>query len=78
MKAFPNMTNNQGMDLRDYFAVRMMQHLLLVDAVLDVQALAEEAYAIADIMLEARETTKHEHQTQGAPAGGSTADPSSW
>ena len=28
MKAFPNMTNQQGMDLRDYFAAQAMQAII--------------------------------------------------
>jgi len=28
MKAFPNMTNQQGMDLRDYFAAKAMEGLI--------------------------------------------------
>jgi len=28
MKAFPNMTNQQGMDLRDYFAAQAMNGLI--------------------------------------------------
>jgi hypothetical protein len=28
MKAFPNMTSQQGMDLRDYFAAQAMQAML--------------------------------------------------
>jgi len=35
MKAFPNMTTQQGMDLRDYFAVQMMQALIQASASLD-------------------------------------------
>lgn len=29
MKAFPNVTNQQGMDLRDYFAAKAMQSILM-------------------------------------------------
>ena len=109
MKAFPNMTNQQGMDLRDYIAVRVLETLLKnsttlgndndysfehaiwcgVNSEIDLldgtnrkytwaRYYAEEAYVIADTMMKARETTKNEHEAPSAPAGGSTADPSSW
>ncbi len=65
MKAFPNMTNQQGMDLRDYFAARAMQSIVLTlkgaelgvdkgEITQDTYRTARCAYAIADTMLEAR------------------------
>ena len=64
MKAFPNMTNQQGMDLRDYFAAKAMQSLI-VDPVVN-ETIEEEgvdhpgftaylAYKVADAMMKARE-----------------------
>jgi hypothetical protein len=60
MKAFPvsNMTglNQQGMDLRDYFAAKAMsvflekRNLLCRD-----DLIAQDAYALADAMMKARE-----------------------
>jgi hypothetical protein len=58
MKAFPDshMCNNEGMDLRDYFAAKAMQALVtgqMHDA--DHWHLeAMTAYEIADSMMEAR------------------------
>jgi hypothetical protein len=61
MKAFPlsNMTglNQQGMDLRDYFAAKALPVLLNADTHRwgDYHALhAEEAYKFADAMMKAR------------------------
>lgn len=61
MKAFPTLADNghaqtqDGMDLRDYFAVRLMPYLLSADIPgEDVWQIAEEAYAIADAMIEVR------------------------
>jgi len=34
MKAFPNMTGQQGMDLRDYFAAKVLQSLINASATL--------------------------------------------
>jgi hypothetical protein len=57
MKAFPlsNMTglNQQGMDLRDYFAAKAMQ-TILSDG-LDPKDTAAFAYEYADAMMKARE-----------------------
>jgi hypothetical protein len=62
MKAFPNVTNQQGMDLRDYFAAKAMQGMLAHTGVvygktasLDDSAGAIRAYEIADKMMKARE-----------------------
>ena len=58
MKAFPNMTNQQGMDLRDYFAAHAMQGLIhhfdfgtFRD---DPLRVARWAYTEADAMMKAR------------------------
>ena len=64
MKAFPNVTGEKGMDLRDYFAAKAMQ-AMIVDPVIN-QTIEEEgvnhaeftaylAYKVADAMMEARE-----------------------
>jgi hypothetical protein len=58
MKAFPNMTGQQGMDLRDYFAAKAMQGNIAAspaDTFLDVKVCAEWAYSVADAMMKARE-----------------------
>lgn len=57
MKAFPNMTNQQGMDLRDYFAAKAMTGGMWIS---DTQGNtyerdAQECYKIADAMMKARE-----------------------
>lgn len=57
MKAFPNVTNQQGMDLRDYFAAKAMQGLLSglqKGQEAQVPLVPTAAYQIADLMLEAR------------------------
>jgi hypothetical protein len=56
MKAFPNMTNQTGMDLRDYFAAKAMQGYMsrtLIDG-FDEDVIAEMSYKVADAMMEAR------------------------
>lgn len=56
MKAFPNMTGEKGMDLRDYFAAKAMQGFASdPDWASDAEATAEIAYLWADAMMEARE-----------------------
>jgi hypothetical protein len=66
MKAFPNMTNQQGMDLRDYFAAKAMQALVNNKAVNQTvkevknpdvlpKLVSGMAYEIADAMMKARE-----------------------
>lgn len=63
MKAFPQgTTNSGGMELRDYFATRVMQSFLSQQKTLDaisenritVDKLAENCYNMADLMMEAR------------------------
>jgi len=59
MKAFPNMTNQQGMDLRDYFAAKAMTGGMWIA---DTQGNtyerdARECYKIADAMMKARDET---------------------
>jgi hypothetical protein len=59
MKAFPNMTNEKGMDLRDYFAAKAMQGLLSgmdKGQELQVPFVPIVAYKVADMMMEARES----------------------
>ena len=57
MKAFPNVSNQQGMDLRDYFAAKAMTGGMWIA---DTQGNtyerdARECYKIADAMMKARE-----------------------
>ena len=51
-KAFPNVTNEKGMDLRDYFAGQVIG-MFTGSSTWDERAAA--AYAIADAMMKARE-----------------------
>jgi hypothetical protein len=64
MKAFPNMTNEKGMDLRDYFAAAALQGLLanpkLQEQILKTGGafggwIEDAAYGWADAMMKARE-----------------------
>ena len=61
MKAFPlsNMTglNQQGMDLRDYFAAVAMQAYLTGDYDLYPHKIPQKAYEMADAMMKARDET---------------------
>lgn len=64
MKAFPNNTNQQGMDLRDYFAAKVMQSFLANRTIFEtvnekevLEAVIGSAYQIADAMVEARKKT---------------------
>jgi hypothetical protein len=60
MKAFPNLdfhTLNQGMDLRDYFAAKVMQELVKVWVETDIvspEMITKDAYKIADAMMKVR------------------------
>ena len=60
MKAFPNVTNEKGMDLRDYFAAKAMQ-VFLAEKKSDGELLwnmsdaAEISYEMADYMMKAKE-----------------------
>ena len=42
MKAFPNVSNQQGMDLRDYFAAKAMQAMIQNSALLKDQSTLPE------------------------------------
>jgi hypothetical protein len=44
---------HKGLDLRDYFAAKAMRGLM--DAAMPMPEIADEAYAMADAMLRARE-----------------------
>ena len=46
---------SNGMTLRDYFAAKAMQPLIVSFAVQDINWTAEQAYKIADAMLKARQ-----------------------
>jgi len=61
VKAFPNVTNEKGMDLRDYFAAAAVQGILAHYGVeygnhadLDDKGNATRAYKIADAMMKER------------------------
>ena len=69
MKAFPNVTNEKGMDLRDYFAAKAMQ-VFLAEKKSDGELLwnmsdaAEISYEMADYMMKVREQwTNYSEQT---------------
>ena len=65
MKAFPNMTGEQGMDLRDYFAAKAMQAMMPMylreidslskNTVKMKAVLCRQAYWIAEQMIETRD-----------------------
>jgi hypothetical protein len=62
MKAFPTRNEEEGMDLRDYFAAKAMQGMLANKGVIynknadeNDKSGAERAYKIADAMMKARE-----------------------
>jgi hypothetical protein len=64
MKAFPNVTGEKGMDLRDYFAAKVMPSVMAdPDTLRNSQRFGEDfyvlaaivAYRIADAMMQARE-----------------------
>jgi hypothetical protein len=58
MKAFPitsNYDENNGMELRDYFAAKAMQGFLTESGDVIFDSLAIESYRIADAMMKARE-----------------------
>ena len=63
MKAFPTVNwvqqhgqppNDEGMELRDYFAAKAMQGILANPSVHSIRPIAEQAYDIADFMMKAR------------------------
>ena len=70
MKAFPmaNDSNkqynwiNDGMDLRDYFAIRIVQAMITNHKIErlhpDEQSIVKDAYIVANYMMEARNATK--------------------
>lgn len=53
LKAFPNVTGQTGMDLRDYFAAQAMQALIARGSS-DLTYVSKMAYAVADEMMEVR------------------------
>jgi hypothetical protein len=66
MKAFPNMTGEKGMDLRDYFAAKAVQSLWVAGPTYfknrakkenktEARLAAELAYYLADEMMKVRE-----------------------
>lgn len=64
MKAFPNVTGASGMELRDYFAAKVLAAWLsstefnkaFQKNLVSAESTAEAAYDWADVMMEARET----------------------
>ena len=56
MKAFPNVTNEKGMDLRDYFAAKAMQSFLAGNYDLYPGEAVKKAYQVADAMMKERES----------------------
>jgi hypothetical protein len=55
MKAFPTVSGQTGMDLRDYFAAQAIAALVQDGGHPNVWDLARDAYKVADAMLKARE-----------------------
>jgi hypothetical protein len=57
MKAFPRDSgaDQQGMDLRDYFAAKAIAEVRWTGTADDILERAKECYIIADAMMEARE-----------------------
>jgi hypothetical protein len=57
MNAFPNpnRTDQEGMTLRDYFAAKAMQGLMVDVHTPDCDYIAKTSYDLADAMLKARE-----------------------
>lgn len=60
MKAFPTAADNghsdnqDGMDLRDYFAAKAMQ-AMLTESIHGVEGVAKWSYEVADAMMKARQ-----------------------
>jgi hypothetical protein len=50
----PNTYHFEGMSLRDYFAAKAMQSILLADGTTRFEQRAKESYEMADAMLKAR------------------------
>jgi hypothetical protein len=55
MKAFPTVSGQTGMDLRDYFAAQAMNQIGWHGDVDSLVACAKECYMIADAMMKAKE-----------------------
>jgi hypothetical protein len=54
MKAFPTVSGQTGMDLRDYFAAKAIQGLLASSVHAPLDEFVKRAYEVADAMMEAR------------------------
>ena len=54
-EAYGNAAPHTGMTLRDYFAAKAMQPLIVSFTVQDINWTSQQAYKIADAMLKARE-----------------------
>jgi len=59
MKAFPNPNNTdqEGMDLRDYFAAMALQGLIAGGEAVNEYSTARVAYGFANAMMEVRDET---------------------
>ena len=55
VNAVPLKYVSQGMELRDYFAARAMQSLIITDTDSKMDQIAESAYMMADLMMEERD-----------------------
>ena len=55
VNAFPLKYVSQGMELRDYFAARAMQSLIITDTDSKMDQIASFAYMMADLMMEERD-----------------------
>ena len=54
----PDSTDSPGMTLRDYFAAKAMQELLSQEGYAKFELVAQDAYKMADAMLQARRAEK--------------------
>ena len=69
--AFPTaMNQTEGATLRDYFAAKAMQGLVIDKSFIDLysagaRAVAQQAYLVADAMLKAREEVKQLKEKEG-------------
>jgi hypothetical protein len=57
MKAFPTVSGQTGMDLRDYFAAKAMKEIRWGGEMDKLIESARECYMIADAMMKARNET---------------------
>lgn len=60
VRAFPNVTGAQGMDLRDYFAAAALQGLLAKTGHAYADQMVYEAYRVANFMMKVRDETREQ------------------